>query len=157
MAEEIKKEESFRLVPLYDIKAIWQAFGIITEGVEECLKNSGTDTSFEKIFNDAVGGKTLIWVALLDRKYVGFVTTQTIEFPYKKNLYINQCYKVRGISPLWLLKGVEILKQWAIEQNCNGVRFYAFRKEWSERLKAAGFGEGYTEYTMDVEQKTEKK
>jgi hypothetical protein len=148
---EAEGEARFKLLCVYDGAAIIKAWPVITEGIEIMLENAGSDTSMDKIFNDLMAGRLLLWIALLDGAYMGFVTTQVVELPpTKKHLWIVHAYKTIKTPTVWMMRAYEELERFAVAHKCNSVRFYGLRKKWQERFLPLGFKEGYVEFAKEL-------
>ena len=142
----------FKLIPLYDPEAIFRTWRFIRNGIEAVLENSGDDTSIEKIFNELMAGKLLLWIGFVNNEYVGFVTTQITDVPTcGKFLWIVHAYKKTKVPSMWLLEGLKKLEAFAKERQCKSIRFYAKEKPWQEKLIALGYKPGYIEYVKEVQ------
>ncbi len=146
-----EKKERFNLLCVYDAQAILKSWAVITQGLEIMLENAGNDTSLDKIFNDLMAGRLLLWIGMLDGVYVGFVTTQIVDLPpRKKNLWIVHAYKTIRTPTEWLMKTYKTLEEFAVTQKCSSIRFYGLRKKWMEKFEALGYSEGYIEMTKNL-------
>jgi len=117
------------------------------------LENSGSDTSMDKIYNELMAGKLLLWIGLLDGEYVGFVTTRVVDTPPdKRHLWIVHAYKSIKTPTEWLLLAYEMLEKFAVSRQCDSIRFYGIRRKWMERFSALGFKEGYVELIKSLKE-----
>lgn len=144
-------EPKFDLLCVYDAVALVNTWPVISGGIEVMLENAGSDTSKDKIFNDLMAGRLLLWLALLDGVYVGFVTTQVVDLPPgKKALWIVHAFKTIKTPTVWLLQAYKTLEEFAASRSCNSIRFYGLRKKWQEKFLAMGYSEGYVEYVKET-------
>ena len=147
------EEGKFNLLCVYEANAIITTWKVISQGIEVMLENAGTDTSMDKIFNDLMAGRLLLWIALLDGEYMGFVTTQIVELPpTKKALWIVHAYKTVKTPTVWLMRAYQKLEEFAASRKCNSIRFYGLRKKWQEKFLALGYKEGYVEFVKELAQ-----
>lgn len=144
-------EDKFKLVPLYDLQAVLNTWKYYVPGVEAILNNSGNDTNLEKIYNDVMSGKLLLWVGFVNGAYAGFVTTSFHIVPMKgKFLWIVHTYKKIKVSSTFLLRGLLYLEGFAKDAGCRGIKFYAKEKPWQEKLVRIGYEPGYVEYIKNI-------
>ncbi len=144
-------EERFRLIPLYDFQAVFNTWKFYVDGIEAVLSNSGADTNLEKVFNEIMAGRLLLWVGFVNDEYSGFVTTQIQDIPTcGRFLWIVHCYKKPKVPTSFLLKGLQRIEEFAREQKCKSIRFYAKEKPWQQKLIALGYVPGYIEYIKEV-------
>lgn len=145
-----------KLIPVYDPQAVLKCWKHIADGLEIVLDHSGNDTSMEKVFNDLMSGRLLLWVGFVDNVYSGFVTT-SFHSPSinKKFLWIVHCYKKAKVPSEFLLEGLTYLEDFARESSCSAIKFYALEKPWQNKLKALGYEPGYVEYVKPVGEKNE--
>lgn len=144
-------EKKFKLIPLYDLQAVFNTWKFYVEGIEAVLDNSGTDTSLEKVFNEIMAGRLLLWVGFIDGEYSGFVTTQISDVPTcGRFLWIVHTYKKIKVPSSFLLEGLKRIEEFAREQKCKTIRFYAKEKPWQQKLVALGYTPGYIEYIKEV-------
>jgi hypothetical protein len=143
--------DRFNLLCVYDAQAIMKAWPVITQGLEIMLENAGSDTSMDKIFNDLMAGRLLLWIGMLDGEYMGFVTTQIMDVPPdKRHLWIVHAYKTIKTPTVWLMRAYERLEDFGRKQKCNSVRFYGLRKKWMDKFILMGYREGYVELVRDL-------
>jgi len=144
-------EEKFKLIPIYSINGIMRAWPFVADGLEAVLRNAGTDTNLDKIYNDLLAGNLLLWLAFLNGQYIGFATTSIVSVPtLPKHLWIVHTYKKLKVPSEWLLKGLERLEEYAKEMGCLDIRFYAKLKPWQAKLEKLGYAPSYTEYIKEV-------
>lgn len=146
-----QEKQSLKLIPVYDPNALLRSFNHFVDGIEAVLNNSGADTSFEKIFNELMSGKLLLWASFVDGRYMGFVTTQVTDIPTcGKFLWIVHAYKNPKYHTSWLFEALKVLEKFARERGCSSIRFYAKEKKWQERLVPLGYQPGYIEYVKEL-------
>jgi len=150
--------ERFNLLCVYDAAAIMRAWPVISGGLEIMLENSGSDTSLDKIYNDIMAGRLLLWVGMLDGEYAGFVTTQIVDLPpTKKHLWIVHAYKMVATPTMWLLQAYQRLEEFAKVRGCDSIRFYGLAKPWQNKFLALGFHLGYQEFVKELKNENLRK
>jgi len=143
--------ENFRLIPVYDLQALFNSWKFYVPGLERVLGNSGDDTSLEKVYNDLMSGRLLLWVGFVNDDYAGFVTTQILDVPgAAKTLWIHHLYKRPKVESTWLFFGLEILNSFAKKYGCTRIKFYGLERPWQAKFEAAGFTRGYVEFVKEV-------
>ena len=145
------EEAKFNLLCVYDPEAIIKSWPVITHGLEVMLENAGSDTSMDKIFNDLMAGRLLLWVAMLNGEYVGFVTTQVVDVPPRvKHLWVVHAFKAIKTPTIWLLRAYEMLEEFAVSRQCKSVRFYAKSRPWQSKFLDNGYHIGYLEFVKPL-------
>ena len=145
------EEQKFSLICVYDAQAIMKAWPVITQGLEIMLENAGSDTNMDKIFNDLMAGRLLLWIGTLDGEYMGFVTTQIVDVPPdKRHLWIVHAQKNVRIPTAWLILAYNTLEKFAIQQHCDSIRFYGLRRPWQDKFLQNGFHLGYQEFVKEL-------
>lgn len=141
-----------KLIPLYNLQAVFNTWHFYVQGIEAVLRNSGDDTNLEKIYNEIMAGNLLLWVGMVDGKYAGFVTTCFQDLPMgSRSLWVVHTYKVIKVPTEFLLDGLTIIEKFAKEKGCKSVKFYAKPKRWQDKLMALGYAPGYTEFIKEVQ------
>lgn len=144
--------EGLKLIPVYNLQAVFNTWHLYVPGIEAVLRNSGDDTNIEKIYNEIMAGNLLLWVGFIDEKYAGFLTTCFQEIPLAgRALWVVHAYKTPHTVSVWLLEGLRTVEKFAKEKGCKSVKFYALRKPWQEKLIARGYQPGYTEFVKEVQ------
>lgn len=144
-------EEKLTLLCVHNGDAIMKAWPTIQDGLEIMLEHAGSDVSLDKIFNDLMSGRLLLWVGMVGGVYSGFVTTQVVEMPpNKRHLWIVHAYKTVKTPTVWLLEAYQEIEKFAISRKCDSIRFYGLRKKWQDKFFTLGFHEGYQEFVKDL-------
>lgn len=140
------------LIPLYEPKAILNAWGYCIEGVEEVLKKTTGDVSLGKIFTDIIYGRLLLWVGFDNNKYCGFITTQINQTQFgEKSLWIVHLFIKKGVAKDIFFEGFNIMEDFAIKQGCDKIHFWSIRdKSFSKRMEPLGWYNGYQEFIYNL-------
>lgn len=147
----MSEQNSLLLIPVYDLQALFNSWKFYLHGIEAILRNSGDDTSVEKIYNDLMAGRLLLWVAFVNGEYIGFVTTQVLDIPgTEKTLWIVHAYKRLKVNSEWLLESFKELENFARKFQCTRIKFYGMEKPWQEKMINLGFTKGYVEFVKEV-------
>jgi hypothetical protein len=140
-----------RIIPVYNLRAVLNTWHLYVEGIDAVLRNSGDDTNLEKIYNEIMAGNLLLWVAFIDDRYSGFLTTSFADIPMSgKTLWVVHAFKCKKVPTEFLLEALGMIEQFAKEKDCNSLKFYAIRKPWIDKLEKMGFREGYTEFIREI-------
>jgi hypothetical protein len=145
---------NFEFVPLYKPEAIFRAWPVVADGVQEIL-NVSVNEDFTRILNAILAGDLLLWLMFLNGKYVGFVCT-SIEVvptnPITRTLWINHAYKLPGIRrqsdyhTSVLSQAHVAFMKFARENDCDYIAFKTTRADLGKRATGLGFEATYTEY-----------
>lgn len=145
------ESQVFKLIPVYNLQAVLNTWNLYVQGIEAVLRNSGDDTNLEKIYNEIMAGNLLLWVAFVNGKYAGFLTTCFADVPMSgKSLWIVHTFKCKKVPTDFLIAGLEIIEEFAREKNCKSLKFYAIRKPWLEKFSYLGYLEGYVEMIKNL-------
>ena len=143
---------NFNLIPLYNPSAILNSWAMVNDGVEEILKYTTGDASTAKLLNDLLAGSLLMWIGLLENKYIGFLTTRIDNIPTcYKALSIVHLYTKPNIIHNIMLQGMDELNKFAKEQGCTKFRMWTVRdKAFEKMLTPDNWQVGYCEFLKEV-------
>ena len=141
-------EDRLKLIPVYEKKALMNAWPHCIEGAEAILKHTVGDTSLEKIFNGLFSGHLLLWVGFNAGKYCGFFTTKfDVASINNKSLDVVHLYIKKGVDKNIFYQGFDELKKFAKESNCTSLKFWTIRdKAFEKKMKPLGWERGYQEF-----------
>lgn len=172
--KEVKQD--FKLIPLFkpingnrlsavrnnpvqyqiESEKILNCWATITKGLEITHEYSNGDMSLAKVLNELLSGDLLLWLGFLDGKYCGFITVRKdINIQALTYLSIVHLFIKPGIESNIFLNGLEEIKEFAKEQNCQKLRFWTLRKGWERKLIPIGFKQSYIEYVFDLDRSNE--
>lgn len=146
-------ENRLRLIPLYDTTAVLKNFKYLVDGLEAVIKYTDGDSSIEKILNDVLSGRLLMWIGFYNSEYCGYVTTSISTIANgDRTLWIMHAYKKPNLGGLDVLaEGQRILIDYARRYNCKTIRFYTLRgKAFERKLKGYGWKQTYQEFCQEI-------
>lgn len=147
-----KNRVDFKLLPVYDLRAVNNTWAYYIEGIENVLTYSTGEINLTTIYNDLMAQELLLWVGFIDNKYCGFLTTKTVEYPFgERELKIFCLYIKTEFSKDVFLKGMRKVRSFAKKMNCSSVRFWSLReKGFSKKMIPLGWELGYQEYIYRI-------
>lgn len=142
----------FKLMPVYDEKAIFNTFGFYIEGIEEVLEYGTGETLLSNVYEELMAKRLLLWVGFLNNKYCGFVTTAFTNTPLgEKVLWIKHLYIKKGLTKDIFFEGMKDLFAFAKNTGCKTIKFYTIRnKAFFRKLSSRGWKDGYQEFIFNL-------
>ena len=137
---------------LYNPKAVIDAWGCISNNVEQLTKFCHRDFTIDMLFNDIMSGQAMLWMGFKEEKYIGFLVTKILLTPLgDKTLLIYALYSNVKIDREEYVEGFNGLTNFAKEQGCTNIDFYTIRdKAFERRTKDFGFLPKYTVFSKEV-------
>lgn len=145
--ESTNESTKFKLIPVYDLKALVNTWPYYIDGVEETLKNENS-INLEEIYNRLCSTDLLLWVGFNENKYCGFLITGTSKTPFGKlSLNIISLFIKKGVNKEIFFLGFDKIKEFAKEINCFNLKFWTRRdKGFAKKLKPLGWELGLQEF-----------
>ena len=121
----------FNFIPQQEIRNWWAT---IKPGLEEIKLKSPEPWIVEDVYVDLFNQKSMLWVALEDRHFVGFFVLQQIgqEIDVWAAWTLENDYQV-------VEKGLQFIKNVAKKLNAKYLTFCSMRQGWQRKASSYGF------------------
>jgi hypothetical protein len=121
----------FNFVPQEDVRKWWST---IKTGLDEIKEKNPGDWIVEDVYADLFHQKSMLWVAMEDNRFVGF-------------LVLQQIGQEIDIWAVWALendyqrveKGLQFIKNVAKNLNAKYLTFCSMRQGWQRKASSYGF------------------
>ncbi|MHC4616398.1 MAG: hypothetical protein ACYTEQ_01460 [Planctomycetota bacterium] len=134
-------------------KVLIDKWGYFTEGLENVLKYTHGETTLASIFQQALANEIHIWVAFMDKEYIGFMTTRFDDTPQGKKYFsvLHAYVKPHVDKEFWEQQNIEVDKI-AKKYDCSFIRMWTAReKGFARKLARYGWKPMYVEFIKEVE------
>lgn len=121
----------FNFIPQQEIRNWWAT---IKPGLEEIKLKSPEPWIVEDVYVDLFNQKSMLWVALEDRHFVGFFVLQ----PLGHELHIWAAWSLENDYQV-VEKGLQFIKNMARTSNAKYLTFSSHRRGWDRRASHYGF------------------
>ena len=121
----------FNFVPQQEIRNWWPT---IKPGLDEIKEKSPEPWIVEDVYVDLFNQKSMLWIALENRHFVGFFVLQ----PLGHELHIWAAWTLENDYQV-VEKGLQFIKNMARNSNVKYLTFSSHRRGWDRRAKAYGF------------------
>lgn len=118
----------------------------ITPLLEAAVERSHGRYLLSHILHQILTGYQQLFLAFEDDEILGFVVTQVMVYPNKKNLALHFMAGERLEN--WAGDMLELIERWREDNNCAGMECSGRPGLWSI-LKQYGWKKGYTVYEKD--------
>jgi hypothetical protein len=121
----------FNFVPQQEIRNWWPT---IKPGLDEIKEKSPEPWIVEDVYVDLFNQKSMLWVALENKHFVGFFVLQ----PLGHELHIWAAWAIENDYKK-VEKGLEFIKKMARNSDVKYLTFSSHRQGWQRRAKHYGF------------------
>jgi len=134
-------------IPIHHVEAIWRT---IEPGLVRAIKDGGSEYRPETVKASVVGGQFIIWVALKEEKYAGFLMTEPIVTDYSVWLNVPYAYGVPELSDDVREVAMQTLESHADSMGWRGVKFISARKGFERVAKKMGYEKRIVEWVKET-------
>lgn len=121
----------FNFVPQQEIRNWWPT---IKPGLDEIKQKSPEPWIVEDVYVDLFNQKSMLWIALENRHFVGFFILQ----PLGHEVHVWAAWTLENDYQV-VEKGLQFIKNMARNSNAKYLTFSSHRRGWDRRAKAYGF------------------
>jgi len=137
--------------PLLAIRELIEWWPILEPDFVDLMQYGFDDDDTNNILQRAAAGQLIIWVALKDGKYIGFVTTKAYYQRYQgedvKVLFLNHVYQRDKNHGALYAATAEFFKDYAKRSGCKLIKGLTARNV-ERYMNRIGFTKTYTEFQM---------